>query len=123
MQSEKACFTCRDLKRSFVVQPDASNYGLGAIPLEVFGSTLCPIAHAGHTMQPLERNYFVMEQEYPAIIFALEKFAMYLYVETFTASGDTVPVEYQARTSNANVCTTSILSHLADPKELEEEPP
>lgn len=77
-----------DLNRPFVLQTDASSYGLGAVLLQEMNGTLRPIAFASHTMTPAERNYSAMEQECLAIFFALKMFDTYLNEATFTIQTD-----------------------------------
>lgn len=47
-----------DLNRRFIVQTDASEYGVGAVLLQEHNGQACPLAFASHTLSGAERNYF-----------------------------------------------------------------
>ncbi|KAM7285215.1 uncharacterized protein ISCGN_032173 [Ixodes scapularis] len=72
-----------DLNRHFVVQTDASDYGVGAVLLQEHDGQLRPVAFASRTLTPPERNYSVTEKEGLAVMFALKKFDLYLDGTTF----------------------------------------
>lgn len=62
------------LTREFVLQTDASDYGLGAVLLQEHDVFLKLVAFASDTLTHPERNYSVTERECLAIVFALKKF-------------------------------------------------
>ncbi|KAM7308007.1 uncharacterized protein ISCGN_011642 [Ixodes scapularis] len=77
-----------DLNRHFVVQTDASDYGVGAVFLQEHDGQLRPVAFASRTLTPSERNYSVTEKEGLAVMFALKKFDLYLDGTTFVIQTD-----------------------------------
>lgn len=48
-----------DIKKEFVLQTDASDYGLGAVLAQEFEGVLRPVTFASHTLTPAERNYTI----------------------------------------------------------------
>ncbi|XP_064469873.1 uncharacterized protein LOC135384605 [Ornithodoros turicata] len=77
-----------DLNKPFVMQTDASDYGLGAVLLQEHDGGLCPVGFASRTLSPAEMNYSVTEKECLAVMFGLKKFDMYLDGTTFTIQTD-----------------------------------
>lgn len=86
--ADTASLRLPDLNATFVLQTDASEYGLGVVLLQEHNGALRPVAFASHTLSAAERNYTVTEKECLAIIFALKKFDMYLDGATFTIQTD-----------------------------------
>ena len=86
--ADTASIRLPDLNATFVLQTDASEYGLGVVLLQEHNGALRPVAFASHTLSAAERNYTVTEKECLAIIFALKKFDMYLDGATFTIQTD-----------------------------------
>ncbi|XP_064462132.1 uncharacterized protein LOC135372455 [Ornithodoros turicata] len=86
--ADTARFWLPDLKKPFVMQTDASDYGVGAVLLQEHEGDLCPVAFASRTLAPAEGNYSVTEKERLAVMFGLEKFDMYLDETTFTIQTD-----------------------------------
>lgn len=82
--ADTASLRLPDLNKPFVLQTDASDYGVGAVLWQEHESELRPVAFASRTLTPAERNYSVTERECSAIMFALSKFDMYLDGAVFT---------------------------------------
>ena len=75
--------------RSFVVETDASNVGLGAVlsqPDE--NNVLRPCAYASRKLSPQETRYSVRESEALAIVWAIDKFSVYLRPRNFVVLTD-----------------------------------
>lgn len=89
-----------DLNRPFVLQTDASDYGLGAVLLQPHDGECRPVAFASRTLTPPERNYTVTEKECLAIMFALRKFDMYLDGAKFTVQTDHQALTWLKRLNN-----------------------
>ena len=70
--------------KPFVLQTDASGMGIGAV-LEQ-GSQL--VAYASRVLTPPEKSYSVIQQECPAIVYALKQFRHYLLGCHFTLQTD-----------------------------------
>ncbi|XP_064459039.1 uncharacterized protein LOC135369375 [Ornithodoros turicata] len=89
-----------DLNRPFVMQTDASDYGLGAVLLQQHEGELRPVAFASRTLTSPERNYTVTEKECLAIMFALNKFDMYLDGAKFAIQTDHQALAWLSRLKN-----------------------
>uniref|UniRef100_A0A224Z7U7 RNA-directed DNA polymerase n=1 Tax=Rhipicephalus zambeziensis TaxID=60191 RepID=A0A224Z7U7_9ACAR len=89
-----------DLNKQFVLQTDASDYGLGAVLLQECAGALRPVAFASHTLTGAERNYSVTEKECLAIIFALKKFDMFLDGTEFVIQTDHQALSWLKRLPN-----------------------
>ena len=81
--------------KPFILRSDASDIGIGAVLLQEFeGEGKLPIAYASKKLLPRERNYSVIEKECLAIIWAIEKFRKYLFVEEFILECDHKPLSF-----------------------------
>ena len=91
-----------DLNKTFVVRTDASDVGLGAILLQEHQGILHPIAYASKKLAPRERNYSTIERECLAIVWAIQKFEMYLFNKSFVIQTDHQPLAYVNRAKTLN---------------------
>ena len=70
--------------RSYVLQTDASERGLGAVLSQADDQgEEHPIAYASRKLLPRETNYSTIEKECLAIVWALKFFHVYLYGQSF----------------------------------------
>ena len=99
-----------DFTREFVVQTDASDSGVGACLLQEFDDGKFPIAYASKKLLARERNYSTIERECLALIFAIKKFEMYLYVKEFILHTDHRPLSYiqKCRVENTRIMRWSL---------------
>lgn len=75
---------------------DASPVALGAVLIQFEGSTddqPRPIAYASKSLTATERRYCQTEKEALALVWSVERFAMYLYGRTFELETDHKPLE------------------------------
>lgn len=84
---------------------DASPVGLGAILLKRSNDTVHPVAYASCTLTDVERQYSQTEKEVLAVVWACERFHIYLYGKPFTLNRSQAPGHYlqphiQASTSD-----------------------
>ena len=72
---------------------DASPVGLGAILLQRSKGTVRPVAYASRTLTDVERRYSQTEKEALAVVWACERFHIYLHGTPFTLYTDHKPLE------------------------------
>ncbi len=94
-----------DLSQSFIVQTDASEYGIGGVLLQQEDGMKMPVAFASRKLKASERNYAVIEKECLAIVWTIQKFSRYLYGTEFLLETDHQPLTYlnKARVANARL--------------------
>lgn len=71
-----------------IVSTDASNYGLGAVLQQQHGKHLKTVAFASRSLTEAERKYSTGEKEALAILWACEKWHIYLWGRQFTVQTD-----------------------------------
>ena len=84
-----------DLNRTFVLKTDASGLGLGCALLQADPNDkdkLFPIAYASRKLTCTELNYSVSEAECLCVVWAVEKFHVYLYGRQFILHTDHQPL-------------------------------
>ncbi|XP_031756161.1 uncharacterized protein LOC116410219 [Xenopus tropicalis] len=92
-----------DFTRRFVVQTDASAYGLGAVLSQVNQSgEEHPILYLSRKLLPREVAYATIEKECLAIVWALQKLQPYLYGRNFTVITDHNPLSWLTRMAGDN---------------------
>ena len=89
----------------FILRCDASNVGLGAALLQSDGKAMKPICFASRKLAPREARYSTIEKECLAIVWAINKFEVYLWGRDFTLQTDHQSLTYldKAKFSNARV--------------------
>ena len=82
-----------DPKASTVVVVDASPVGVGAVISQMQpDGTMRPISYASRSLSPVEQRHSQIERECLAILFAVQRFRIYLYGITFTIKTDHKPL-------------------------------
>ncbi|XP_066596240.1 uncharacterized protein [Prorops nasuta] len=79
---------CPDFNRTFCLQTDASNVGLGAVLTQTHEQGECVIAYASRTLTPAEMKYTTTELECLAVLWSIKKFRGYLEGYKFTVMTD-----------------------------------
>ena len=95
--SSKPILHLPDINKTFTLQTDASETGLGAVLLQETDGKLFPISYASKKLTEMERRYSVIERECLAVIWAVKKFNTYLYGREFILQTDHQPLVYLNR--------------------------
>lgn len=77
-----------DFEREFVIQTDASDYGVGAVLTQNFDEGEKVIAYISRSLTRQERNFSTTEKECLAVLFAIEKLRPYVEGTHFTVVTD-----------------------------------
>ena len=72
----------------FILDNDASNYGIGAVLSQIQGGEERVIGYYSRSLNKAERNYCVTRKELLAVVAAVEHFHYYLYGQKFTVRTD-----------------------------------
>ncbi|CAF1613983.1 unnamed protein product [Rotaria magnacalcarata] len=84
----------------FILETDASDYGLGAILTQEFENQKFVIAYASRTQTAAERNYFPTEKEALAIFWATKHFRPYLEGTTIYIRSDCRALQWLLNTKD-----------------------
>ena len=79
---------------TFILRTDASDSGIGAVLLQCHENVYFPVAYASNKLSSAQQKYAVIERECLAIIWALEKFTVYLYGKEFVIQTDHQPLTF-----------------------------
>ena len=82
-----------DKNAKTVIIADASPVGVGAVLTQWQGDQLRPVYYASRTLSPTERRYSQTEKEALALVWACERFHLYLYGINFELVTDHKPLE------------------------------
>ena len=77
-----------DFSQPFVLVCDASDYQVGSVLLQQFGSCLHPIYYYSHLLDAQQRQYSVTEKECLAIVLSIKRFHVYLHGHFFIIRTD-----------------------------------
>ena len=85
-----------DFDKEFVVEADASKFGIGGVLSQKNGRHYQPIAYYSKHLSKTERNYSTSERELLAIVMSVEHFKEYLYGRQFRILSDHEPLKFLA---------------------------
>ena len=80
--------------KQFILRCDASDKGIAGILLQESEGVLHPVAYASRKLLEREQNYSVIEKECLSIIWAINKFDLYLFGVPFIIQTDHKPLVY-----------------------------
>ena len=86
--------TLPDFELPFILETDASNYGVGAVLIQKQENKGRPIAYFSKGLNKTEQNYSTSEKELYAIVLAVEHFKHYLFAKKFTVVTDHKPLRW-----------------------------
>ena len=115
-QSIKTCLSQEpvlrivDFKRKMFVQTDASDVGIGAALLQEYDGHFHPVRFVSRKLKAAEQNYSTIEKEGLAIVWSIEKLAVYLYGRDFVILTDHRPLTFiqSSRMNNSRVMRWSM---------------
>ena len=87
---------------------DASPVGLGAVLLQGSGDDVRPIAYASRILPDVERWYSQTEREALAVVWACERFHVYLFGQEFKLYTDHKALEVIYLESSDGLCVYSL---------------
>lgn len=80
--------TCPNFEHEFILQTDASAYGVGAVLYQVYDGREHVICYVSRTLSRQERVYSATERELLAVLFGIEKLRCYLEGAKFSVICD-----------------------------------
>ena len=90
----KPCLWPPDHQQGYVIQSDASQFGVGATLLQRINGEERAIAYASRKLLPREQLYSTIERELLAVTFSLQKFEQYVYGREIRLETDHKPLLY-----------------------------
>jgi len=94
-----------NLEKQFILRTDASGVAIGGALLQESDedpSILHPVAYASRKLNKAERKYATVELECLALVWAIQKFQLYLYGTHFRLQSDHQPLLFLASASKLN---------------------
>lgn len=92
-----------DMTKSFLLQTDASEVGIGGVLLQLDDDgEKWPVAYASRKLRGAEKNYSVIEKECLAVVWCIKKFYRYLYGTHLYLETDHQPLRYLQTASQLN---------------------
>lgn len=80
--------TCPNFEHEFILQTDASNFGVGAVLYQYYDGREHVICYISRSLTRQERLYSATERELLAVLFAIEKLRCYLEGSKFSVVSD-----------------------------------
>ena len=91
-----------DSRKTYFLQTDASDSGIGAVLMQEHDGKLFPVCYASKKLSSAERNYSTIEKECLAIVWGFKRFHLYLYGVPFVLQTDHEPLKYMNSAKFAN---------------------
>jgi hypothetical protein len=83
-----------NFEKTMYVQTDASDVGLGGALLQIYEGKYHPVKFISRKLKNAEKNYSTIEKEGLAIVWAIDKLAVYLYGREFVLLTDHKPLTF-----------------------------
>jgi hypothetical protein len=77
-----------DFNKTFFLQTDASDQGVGGVLLQEWNGIKCPVAFFSKKFLEQHKRYAIIEKECLAIIWSIQRFEIYLYGREFILETD-----------------------------------
>ncbi len=90
------------INEQFQLYTDASDYAIGAVLTQTFEGHERPVYYLSHQLSKTQRAWPIIGKECYAIVFALEKFRVYLEGKRFPIYSDHNPLKYINSADNKN---------------------
>jgi hypothetical protein len=91
-----------DMSKQFVVRSDSSSNAVGGVLLQYFENIPYPIAFASRKLTASEIKFSTVERECLALVFAVQRFSVYLLGQSFILEVDHRPLVYLNKMKNLN---------------------
>ena len=91
-----------DPVKTYYLQTDASNTGIGAVLMQKHDEKLFPVCYASKKLSSAERNYSTIEKECLAVVWGIKRFHLYLYGVPFVLQTDHELLKYMNSAKFAN---------------------
>ena len=86
------------------ISTDASPVGVGAVLMQMQSDgTMRPVSYASRSLSAVEQRYSQLERECLAVVFAIERFRLYLYGIKFTVKTDHKPLVHIFSSPNKTI--------------------
>jgi hypothetical protein len=92
-----------DTTKPFVLRTDTSKRGIGSVSLQYVDNVPMPVAYASRKLLPRKQNYAAVEVECLALVWAIEKFRVYLFGKEFLIECDYMPLSHLQKFKNNNI--------------------
>ena len=100
--SEDPILRLPDMSKQFVVRSDSSSNAVGGVLLQYFENIPYPIAFASRKLTASEIKFSTVERECLALVFAVQRFSVYLLGQSFILEVDHRPLVYLNKMKNLN---------------------
>ena len=100
--ADDVCLSIPKIGIQFIVQTDASQFGIGAVLAQKLDGELKLISFISRKLNKAECNYSVIEKECLAIKWAIEYFYPYLYGGKFKVRTDHAPLTWLTQNKDKN---------------------
>lgn len=91
-----------EFNKEYILRTDASKKGIGAVLMQEYDGVLHPVSYASRQLMPHGTRYSAVERECLALVWAVEKFHIYIYGTPFLIQTDHQPLSYLSQAKHLN---------------------